>query len=130
MADPLKRTMALRTAVSSILATVMPQGSKTYYQTASSDHPKIYAVYTTDLIDLTDGRYTYEVEINLMDYGADTSTLEDLADSVQAAFDKKVVINDSIGVYFYTDRRNSPEEEDRLSLRRRLTFSAYLYERG
>lgn len=122
------RTIALRTAVVSTLGNVMPQGSKTYFQQAQDDHPKIYAVYTIDMMDFTDGRYTYELEINVMDYGADTATIENLADSIQAAFDKLVIINDDIGVYFYTDRRNSVEEEDRNILRRRLTFSTYLYE--
>lgn len=125
----MKRTLALRTAVVSILGTVMPEGSKSYYQQAQEDHPKIYAVYTIDLIDNTDERYLYELEINVMDYGTDTSTVEDLADDIQAAFDKKVELNSDIGIYFFADRRNAVEEEDRNILRRRLTFSTYLYER-
>lgn len=125
----LSRTIALRTVVVALLETVMPSGSKIYFQQAQEDHPKIYAVYTLDLIDKTDDRYTYELEINAMDYGTDTSTIEDLADSIQALFDKNVQITDYVGVYFYTDRRNAVEEEDRNILRRRLTFSTYLYER-
>lgn len=125
----MKKTLALRTAVVSILGTVMPEGAKTYYQQAQKDHPKIYAVYTLDLIDKTDERSAYELEINVMDYGTDTSTIEDLADDIQKAFDKKVQITADVGVYFYADRRNVVEEEDRNSLRRRLTFSTYLYER-
>lgn len=125
----MNKTLALRTVVVSLLGTVMPDGAKTYYQQAQKDHTKIYAVYTLDMIDLTDGRYTYELEINVMDYGTDTSTIEDLADSIQNAFDKKVQLTEDVGVYFYIDRRNTVEEEDRSSLRRRLTFSTYLYER-
>ena len=125
----LSRTIALRTVVVDTLTAVMPEGSKIYYQTAQKDHPKIFAVYLLDQMMLEDDRYAYELEINVMDYGTDTSTLEDLADSIQAAFDKKVVITADIGVHFYTDRRNTVEEEDRNILRRRLTFSAYLYER-
>ena len=128
MPDPLKKTLALRTVIVSKMSDVMPLDSKTYYQQAQNDHPKIYAVYTIDQIDLTDGRNSYEVEINVMDYGADTSTVEDLADGIQAKFDGLIVINSDIGVYFYAERRNSVEEDDRNILRRRLTFSAYLYE--
>lgn len=130
MPDPLKRTIALRTVVVSKLTAKMPTGSKVYYQQAQDDHPKVYAVYTIDMVDLTDGKYSYEIEINVMDYGTDTSTLENLADSIQKAFNQLVEINENVGVYFYADRRNSVEEEDRNILRRRLTFSAYLYERG
>ena len=125
----MKRTLALRTAVVSILGTVMPEGSKSYYQQAQEDHPKIYAVYTLNLIDNTDERDRYELEINVMDYGTDTSTLENLTDSIEKAFNKTVVINNDIGIYFYADRRNVVEEEDRNIMRRRLTFSTYLYER-
>ena len=123
------RTVALRTVVVDTLTAVMPSGSKVYYQQAQKEHPKIYAVYTMDLVTVTDERYAYELEINVMDYGTDTATVEDLADSIEAAFNKKVVLNNYIGVYFYSDRRNAVEEEDRNILRRRLTFSTYLYER-
>ena len=129
MPDPLKKTLALRSVVVSKLKDVMPKNSEVYFQQAQNDHPKIYAVYTIDQIDISDGRNAYELEINVMDYGADTATVENTADDIQTAFNKLVVINDSIGVYFYADRRNSVEEEDRNILRRRLTFSAYLYER-
>ena len=125
----MEKTYSLRTAVVAKLAEVMPEGSKIYYQQAQNDHPKIYAVYTLDMIDLADGRSSYEVEINVVDYGADTATIEDLADNIQTAFNALVVFNEDVGVYFYADRRNSVEEEDRNILRRRLTFSAYLYER-
>ena len=70
-----------------------------------------------------------ELEVNVMDYGTDTSAAETLADAIQAAFDKNVVITDDIAVYFYIDRRNNPVEEDRNIIRRRLTFTTYLYER-
>lgn len=129
MSETLNKTLALRTVVVEQLATVMPTGSKIYYQQAQKDHPQIYAVYTLDQVLNEDYRYTYELEVNVMDYGTDTSTIEDLADSVQDLFNKKVVITDEIGVHFYTDRRNAVEEEDRNILRRRLTFSTYLYER-
>jgi hypothetical protein len=129
MSQEMNKTLALRTTVVDLLSTVMPTGSKTYYQQAQKDHPKIYVVYLLDQLLNEDGRYTYELEVNVMDYGTDTSTVEDLADAIQDLFNKRVVITDDIGVYFYTDRRNTVEEEDRNILRRRLTFSAYLYER-
>ena len=125
----MNRTLALRTIVVSLLKTVMPSGSKTYFQQAQDDHPKVYAVYTLDMIDNTDERYLYELEVNVMDYGTDTANIENLADSIQALFNKNVQITEDVGVYFYADRRNAVEEEDRNILRRRLTFSTYLYER-
>ena len=126
---PMNKTLALRTVVVEQLSTVMPEGSKIYYQTAQKDHPKIFAVYLLDQMMLEDDRYAYELEINVMDYGNSTTAAETLADLIQKTFDKKVVINNDIGVYFYIDRRNNPTEEDRLVIRRRLTFTTYLYER-
>lgn len=126
----LKKTMALRTTVSTELAKVMPKDSLIFYQQAQKDaRTSIYAVYTVEQIDDTDGRLTFELEINLVGSEYDTSTIENLADDVQAHFNKLVIIDDDIGVYFYADRRNNVEEEDRTIIRRRLTFSTYLYER-
>ena len=126
----LKKTMALRTTVSTELAKVMPKDSLIFYQQAQKDaRTSIYAVYTVEQIDDTDGRLTFELEINLVGSEYDTSTIENLADDVQAHFNKLVIIDDDIGVYFYDDRRNNVEEEDRTIIRRRLTFSTYLYER-
>ena len=125
----MNKTLALRTVVVEALTTVMPEGSKVYYQTAQKNHPDIYAVYLLDQLTNIDGQTGYELEINVIGYGPDTSTVEDLADDVQALFNKKVVITDDIGVHFYAERRNTVEEEDRNILRRRLTFSAYVYER-
>lgn len=100
-----------------------------YFQQAQTSPPKKYLVYTLDEITRNDGRIAYELEINCMDYGTDTGAAEDLADNIQAAFDGKVIIADDIAVYFYAEAKNSVTEEDRNIIRRRLTFSAYLYER-
>jgi len=123
------KTVDLRTAVVTVLQAAMPSGGKVYFQQAEKEPVYPYAVYTVDLIDNTDERNLYELEVNLVGYGADTESMENLTDAVMAAFNKKVIINDSIGVYFFADRRNIVEEEDRRIIRRRLTFSAYLYER-
>lgn len=121
------KTVALRKAVVSVLGESF--SGKVYFQQAEKDPVYPYAVYTVNMIDNTDERDLYELEINLVGYDADTETMENLTDTVIAAFNKRVIINDSIGVYFFADRRNIVEEEDRRIIRRRLTFSAYLYER-
>lgn len=123
------KTVDLRAAIVPVLQAVMPSGGKVYFQQAEKEPVYPYAVYTVDLIDNTDERNLYELEVNLVGYGPDTEAMENLTDAVMAAFNKKVIINDSIGVYFFADRRNIVEEEDRRIIRRRLTFSAYLYER-
>lgn len=135
----MSKTIALRTVVESILnglVTPAPTeqtpnpvpAEKVYYQQAEKGAQK-YIVFSLDEILREDERTTIELEINVMDYGNSTTAAETLADLIQKTFDKKVVINNDIGVYFYIDRRNNPTEEDRLVIRRRLTFTTYLYER-
>jgi hypothetical protein len=129
MSETRKKTVALREVVKEVLASIAPEGTAIYYGQAEKGAGHRYIVFTLDEVLREDERTTLELEVNVMDYGKDTATVENLADTIQTAFNKYVVINDNIGVYFYSDRRNSVEEEDRNILRRRLTFSAYLYER-
>lgn len=133
----MNKTKSLRTEVYSILNTLLNGDLRTgetatpiYYQQAQANPPKQYIVYTLDEVMREDGRIVYELEINAMDYGTDTGNVEDLADNIQAAFDHKVSIGADIAVYFNAEQKNAVTEEDRNIIRRRLTFSAYLYERN
>lgn len=129
------KTTALRTVIQTMLESVVtPANSQTpsmkvYYQQAEKEPPTRYIVYTLDEVMREDERTTLELEVNVMDYGTSTTNAEELADTIQATFDKNFQITNDIAVYFYIDRRNSPVEEDRLIIRRRLTFTTYLYER-
>lgn len=123
----MSKTTALRTEINGVLSSLTDE--KIYYQQAEKDHSTKYIVYTLDEVLREDERTMLELEVNVMDYGTDTSAAETLADTIQTAFDKRFCINEDIAVYFYTDRRNSPKEQDSLIIRRRLTFTTYLYER-
>lgn len=133
----MNKTKALRTEVYTVLNALLngnlgerETATPIYYQQAQTSPPKKYIVYTVDEVSRADGRIVYELEINCMDYGTDTGAAEDLADNIQAAFDKLVRLTDDIAVYFYAGQRNTVTEEDRNIIRRRLTFDTYLYERG
>lgn len=129
MSETRKKTVALREVVKEVLASIAPEGTAIYYGQAEKGAGHRYIVFTLDEVLREDERTTLELEVNVMDYGLDTSYAEDLSDDIQAGFDKLVRIENEIAVYFYIDRRNSPTEEDRNIIRRRLTFSTYLYER-
>lgn len=129
MSETRKKTVALREVVKEVLASIAPEGTAIYYGQAEKGSGHRYIVFTLDEVLREDERTTLELEVNVMDYGLDTSYAEDLSDDIQAGFDKLVRIENEIAVYFYIDRRNSPTEEDRNIIRRRLTFSTYLYER-
>lgn len=124
----MNKTLALRTAVASII--VSNAGTvPVYYARLMDNTLRTYIIYTCDEVTRSDDRITYSVELNLVDYGTDTANIEELADVLQKAFDKHVHIDQYIGAHFYAEARNSVSEEDANILRRRLTFSAYLYER-
>ena len=131
------KTIALRNIVKGILdGAVTPTtgenpvpSMKVYYGQAEKDAATKYIVYTIAEVMREDERTTLELEVNVMDYGTDTSAAETLADTIQAAFDKQFCINSDIACYFYIEQRNTLTEQDRLIIRRRLTFTTYLYER-
>lgn len=120
------KTTALRAVIKTALADC---GCPVYYGAAQGDDRSDYVIYSVDEVMREDGRITFETEVNVVGYGTDTSRIEDRADYIQKVLDKKVVHTDSISVYFYADAKNTVNEEDRQAIRRRLTFSTYLYER-
>lgn len=129
----MNKTKALRTEIYKVLdGAINPQGTTTkmpiYYGQAQDPDKRSYIVYTVDEVTRLDGRIVYETEINAMDYGTDTGPIEDLADNIQAAFDKLVRKTADIVVYFQAEAKNTVSEEDRNIIRRRLTFATYLYE--
>ena len=119
MSETRKKTVALREVVKEVLASIAPEGTDIYFSQAEKGAGHRYIVFTLDEVLREDERTTLELEVNVMDYGTDTSYAEDLSDDIQAAFDKLVRIENEIAVYFYIDRRNSPTEEDRNIIRRR-----------
>lgn len=123
----MNKKIALRTQVKTVLSSVTTE--EIYFGQALQNASKQYIVYTLNEVTRSDGKITYELEINVMDYGTNTANAEDLADNIQAAFDKRVAITDDIAVYFYAETNNTVNEEDRNIIRRRLTFATYLYER-
>lgn len=131
----MSKTIALRTVVQTLLeGIVTPSDAETpsmkvYFQQAEKEHPCKYIVYTLDEVMREDERTTLELEVNVMDYGTNTENAETLADTIQATLDKNFQLTNDIAVYFYIDRRNNVTEEDRNIIRRRLTFTTYLYER-
>ena len=100
-----------------------------YYGQAKNDHSKQYVIFSVEEVTRQDGRITYELEVNCIDYGFDTELCEEMADSITAALDHSVTIKEEIEFHVYANRRNNVSAQDEKIIRRRLTFDLYLYER-
>ena len=91
-----------------------------------------YPCIVWNLQELTyeDGLSLQELEADVMDYGADTSPAEAIADDLQKRLDHFQTLTDAFEVSVYRERRQPLQENDKLVIRRRLTFQVRLYERS
>ena len=101
-----------------------------FYGQAKNDHSKQYVIFSVEEVTRLDGRITYELEVNCIDYGYDTEFCECMADCITDALDHSVTIKQEIEFHVYANRRNNVSAQDEKIIRRRLTFDLYLYERN
>ena len=71
-----------------------------------------------------------ELEADVMDYGEDTAPAETIADDLQQRLDHFQTLEETFEVSVYRERRQPLQENDKLVIRRRLTFQVRLYERS
>ena len=119
------KTVALRTVISTLLKTMTPN---VYYEDAPDTNPYPYMVYELNEITYSYGKVLYQLEINVLGYGADTAPIETLADTTQRTLNKYSFINTDIQFTIYQGLRNTIKEEDEQIIRRRLLFEIQLHE--
>ena len=122
----MSKTEAVRKAITSRLTSACPRVT---YGQADSKTARPYIVYSLETLSSTDDMALGELEVNCMDYGADTATCEALADQVEALFDKWYYLDDEVQFATYVDRRQPVTEEDRKVIRRRLLIEIHITER-
>lgn len=129
----MSKTIVLRESIKEIIVSALEQASMTagvYYSQAKREHDQTYIVFTVEEVTRLDGRISYELEVNCIDYGNDTAQCENIADCVTAALDHTVTVQEEIEFHIYANRRNNVSAQDEKIIRRRLTFDLYLYERN
>lgn len=119
------KTIALRTELQRLLKTLT---TNVYYEEAPSPPPYPYMVYELSELVSDYGKTLMEVEINILDYGASSSSIEVLADSLQDTLDKYTFINTEVQFRLYKGLRQRVVEEDKQIIRRRLLFEIHLHE--
>jgi hypothetical protein len=120
----MSKTPALKKELQRLLETINPN---VYYEEASKPvHP--YIVYEMQELTYEYGKTLLELEMNVIDYGKNTTTVDSLADTIQYTLNKYYFINTEIQFVIYKDSRKKIEEEDKKIIRRRLTFEIHLHE--
>ena len=111
-------------------ALLMQEAERAYYGTAPSDAAFLYLVYNLEEVSFEDGLSLQELEVDVVDYGSSTAAAEAMADQLQAKLDHHHVVEDTFQAAIYRERRQPIYEDDKLIVRRRLTFQVRLHERS
>lgn len=119
------KTWALRVELQRLLKTLT---TNVYYE--GNQDPAVYPrlVFELNEVSYDSGKTLFQLEVNIIDYGTSTRTVEDLADTVQNALNKYYFINSEIQFSVYRGLRQKVEEDDKKIIRRRLLFEIHLHE--
>ena len=101
-----------------------------YFGTAPSSVEYPCIVWNLQELAYADGLSLQELEADVMDYGEDTAPAETIADDLQQRLDHFQTLEETFEVSVYRERRQPLQENDKLVIRRRLTFQVRLYERS
>ena len=101
-----------------------------YFGTAPSSVEYPCIVWNLQELAYEDGLSLQELEADVMDYGEDTAQAESIADDLQQRLDHFQSLEETFEVSVYRERRQPLQENDKLVIRRRLTFQVRLYERS
>lgn len=122
--EKVSKTIALREVLQTLLKTVTQNVS---YETAPTNaYP--YVVFNLDEVGKSDAKTQYQLEINAVGHGVDSSPIEALADTVQELLHKYHHIDQSIQFSIYQGIRHSVREEDPQIIRQRMLFELQLHE--
>lgn len=121
----MSKTWTLRVELQRLFKTLT---TKVYYE--GNQDPAVYPrlVYELNEVFYDSGKTLYQLEVNIFEHGTSTRTVEDLADNLQKILNKYYFINDEIQFAVYRGSRQKIEEDDKLTIRRRLLFEIHLHE--
>lgn len=116
--------IALRERVQAILSAEV---GEVFYSEATSPAIYPYAVFELLYIGEDYGKHLLQLDINLIDRGADTSVIENLADNIQNKLDFFHYTDDVLSISTYITKRNEIQEKNKENKRRLLTFQLNYY---
>ena len=119
------KTYEMRKEITRLLKTLT---ANVYYDQAPDDATNPYLVYELMELNHDEGKTLLELEINALDYGTNTTPIENLCDEIQYLLHRLSYINAFIQFRVYRGLRQKVEEEDKQIIRRRLTFEVHLHQ--
>lgn len=121
----MSKTEALKTEITRVLKLSL---SKVSFGRAPAKKVYPYAVYDLSEIGSENGRTNFQLEVNVVDYGPDTSRVDDISDDIQDRLHRYDFINSAIQFTSYIGIRQPVTEEDKEINRRRMLFEIQLHE--
>lgn len=109
---------------------LLESSAHVYFGTAPSSVEYPCIVWNLQALSYEDGFSLQELEADVMDYSEDTAPAESIADNLQRRLDHFQTLEDTFEVSVYRERRQPLQENDKLVIKRRLTFQVRLYERS
>ena len=113
-------TIELRASIREKLLT---KCSAVFYERAKEKQTGPYVVFNLDTGNYDELCIQFQLEVYVVGQGTDTSTIEDLADSIWDLFNHVAVCSGSLGYSVYPSVRNNLTEEDKNLIERRLVFT-------
>jgi hypothetical protein len=121
------KVIDMRTALMTLLKTVH---ARVYFRIAPDNVAMPYVVF--DLPNSIDGGAleNFVLDIDFWDDDTDTTTIETLADSIDAVIHKKAIfVEDKVGFVMYRNNRLNPPDDDPRIRRKKYIYQARSYQK-
>ena len=119
------KTESLKTEVKSLLKT---QAVRVSYGSAPKKKEYPYVVFELSELGFSDGKTTYQLEVNAVDSGDVSKPVDDLSDNIQKKLHGTCLLNEDIQFVVYRGARQSVTEDNPDLIRRRMLFEVHLHE--
>ena len=121
----MSKTEALKTEIKRLLKLSI---SRVSFEKAPKERKYPYAVFELSELGKEYGKTTMQLEINVVDYGPDTSTVDTISDDIQNDLHGYSFISNEIQFTSFSGNRQTIPEEDKEINRRRMLFEIQLHE--
>lgn len=120
----MSKTLALRKEIQKLIKT---KTTNVFYEEASKKNIYPYVVFELSEVQNISAKTIYQLEINCIDYGENSATIEALADDIQKLLNRYAFIDAQIQFVIYQGLKQIIKEDDKKIIRRRMLFELNLY---
>lgn len=120
------KTQKLKEELARVIKTVV---ADTNHEDATEKSSYPYAVYSLTPFNYDDNQTRYQLEINIVDFGQDSTRIDDITDQLESLFDRYHNITPHHQISIYRLSNSTITEADRRFKRKRLLFEVVHHER-